>query len=302
MPLSNSVFISYRRAVSGLLTLAIWQDLDKHGIDIFYDITSIPAGKFAETILNQIAARAYFMPVLTPGTLDRCPEPGDWLLRELQQAIKCQRMIVPLYTPDFNAADIDNYLPSDAAGELSSYQRVELPINKPEWFGYAMQDVRERLLRPIDRPLATVSPTEAVEVAQRKGSLAAKAPVTETQLSAEQYFARGRERHKVGDLDGAIADYDRLIKLKPDAATAYMYRGEAHHKKGDTDRAIDDFNRAILLDSQDAIAYNGRALARADKGDYRGAFADMSQFLQLAPGHIDAPHARKLLEEWRHKR
>ena len=92
---SNAVFISYRRDVGGILAMALYQHLTEHGVDAFYDIESIRAGQFDTIILNQIAARPYFLLVLTPGTLERCDEPTDWLRREIEQALATQRVIVP---------------------------------------------------------------------------------------------------------------------------------------------------------------------------------------------------------------
>src|SRR5687768_13758081 len=98
---SNSVFISYRRDASAYFAQAVFQDLHSHGFDVFFDIECINAGQFVTIILNQIAARPYFMPILTPDTLDRCVDPNDWVQRELEHAIKLKRQIIPLHTPEF---------------------------------------------------------------------------------------------------------------------------------------------------------------------------------------------------------
>ena len=39
---------------------------------------------------------------------------------------------------------------------------------------------------------------------------------------AREYFGNGLAEHSKGDYDGAIADYDKAIQLKPDYADAYM--------------------------------------------------------------------------------
>ena len=64
---SRSVFISYRRHVGGV-ALALYQHLVAAAVDAFYDLESIRAGRFESVILRQIAARPYFLLVLTPGT------------------------------------------------------------------------------------------------------------------------------------------------------------------------------------------------------------------------------------------
>ena len=70
--LSNDVFISYRRDVGGILAMALYQQLTDKGVNAFYDIESIRAGRFDVIILNQVAGRPDFVLVLTPGTLERC--------------------------------------------------------------------------------------------------------------------------------------------------------------------------------------------------------------------------------------
>lgn len=77
----KTVFISYRREKSKHLARAIYQDLRMHGWDVFLDVTTIDSGDFDRIILNQIAARAHFILLISPGALERCASPGDWLRR-----------------------------------------------------------------------------------------------------------------------------------------------------------------------------------------------------------------------------
>ena len=47
-----------------------------------------------------------------------------------------------------------------------------------------------------------------------------------------------------GDFDKAISDFNKAIRLKPNAAI-YALRGLAYSDQGDFDKAISDFNKAI---------------------------------------------------------
>ena len=49
------------------------------------------------------------------------------------------------------------------------------------------------------------------------------------------------------DLDGALADYDKAIELKPDSATFYHNRGVAKRDKGRIGSAQIDFSKEIEL-------------------------------------------------------
>ena len=62
--MDNRAFISYRRDLSAFVARAFFQDLRANGIDVFMDVESIDAGQFDTVILNQIAARPYFLVIL----------------------------------------------------------------------------------------------------------------------------------------------------------------------------------------------------------------------------------------------
>jgi len=56
--------------------------------------------------------------------------------------------------------------------------------------------------------------------------------------TATEYETRGIEKAQKGDLDGALGDFDRAIKLAPKSAPAYYNRGIVRKAKGDLDGAI----------------------------------------------------------------
>jgi tetratricopeptide (TPR) repeat protein/DNA-directed RNA polymerase subunit RPC12/RpoP len=97
------------------------------------------------------------------------------------------------------------------------------------------------------------------------------------------YNNRGTAKETKGDLDGAIADYNRAIELDPKLAQAYNNRGRCKEAKGDLDAAIADHNRAIELDPTYASAYNQRGNAKEAKGDPDGAIADYNRAIELDP-------------------
>lgn len=100
--------------------------------------------------------------------------------------------------------------------------------------------------------------------------------------TAEEYVNRGIARSKKGDLDGAIADYDKAIALKPDYAYAYNNRGNARGKKGDDDGAIADFTKAISLIPNFGAAYANRGLAELSKGLEAEAEQDFKKAIELS--------------------
>ena len=103
---------------------------------------------------------------------------------------------------------------------------------------------------------------------------------------------RGIEKARHGDLDGAIADFDRAIKLKPKDDAPYYNRAQARRLKNDTAGAIADYTRAIELGSTNPSAYNNRGNARAETNDWNGAIADYTRAIELKPDYARAYYNR----------
>jgi Flp pilus assembly protein TadD len=99
------------------------------------------------------------------------------------------------------------------------------------------------------------------------------------------YSDRGFARDKLGDYQGAIQDYVQAIRLNPNDADAYYNQGLVRRKLGDYRGAIQDYRKAIRLNPKDADAYVGRGNARGDSGDYQGAVQDYIQATRLNPNH-----------------
>ena len=83
----KTVFISYRRDVAGkAFARSIKQELTHHGYDAFLDVDDISEGYWAKQILAQVPKRAHFLLLITPGALDGCSNPEDWIRREFELA------------------------------------------------------------------------------------------------------------------------------------------------------------------------------------------------------------------------
>ena len=312
--MDKSVFISYRRNVSGYPARAVFQDLRANDIDAFMDIESIDSGQFDTIILNQIAARPYFLVILGPGCLERCAEAGDWLRREIECAMELKREIIPLLTSEFkfDATYAAPYLTGKLEA-LPRYNAVNVPL---DYFEEAMNRLRTRFLKPINLPNKPTSKADQSDVQRKIAEAEAEPLVTAQQLSAQEYFEqalarpesdqigkiadyneairlnpqydfaynnRGFARYRVGETDGAMADYNEAIRLNPQLAIAYVNRGNAHYANIDLDEAMADYAEAIRLDPQFADAYYNRGNAYDAYGDLDRAFSDYSKAIQLDP-------------------
>lgn len=156
--IEKTVFISYRRA-DVYTALAVYQDLTSKGYDVFFDYTSISSGDFEQIILSNIRARAHFVLILTPTALDRCNEPGDWLRREIENAIDEERNIVPLFFKGFKFGT--PAATEKLTGKLANLGRYNGLNVHEDYFRAAMDRLSEQFL---DVPLETVLHPVSTEV------------------------------------------------------------------------------------------------------------------------------------------
>lgn len=161
----KSVFISYRRNLSKHLARSIYQDLRANGWDVFLDVDTIDSGDFDRIILNQIGARAHFILLVSPGALERCAEPGDWVLREIEEAVRLERNIVPILEEGADFSQEIRYLPDDLRAAVS--KKNALPLLH-FYFEDGMTKLRERFLRVSAAIMTTTPPAEEQTEAQRR--------------------------------------------------------------------------------------------------------------------------------------
>jgi tetratricopeptide (TPR) repeat protein len=97
------------------------------------------------------------------------------------------------------------------------------------------------------------------------------------------FLNRAAAGHRAGDLDGAIADYDRALELNPGFAEAYTQRGNVRFDKKDFKGAAADHTRAIGLAPRVGVYYSNRGNCRTRLGDVKGALADYDRAVKLDP-------------------
>jgi F-type H+-transporting ATPase subunit a len=97
------------------------------------------------------------------------------------------------------------------------------------------------------------------------------------------HVGRAKAYRDQGALDKSLADFDAALALEPNHASLYADRGAIYKAKGDFDRAIADFSNAIALDPNFTEAFVNRAAAFRGKQDIQRAKEDLEQALKLAP-------------------
>ena len=96
------IFISYRRDGGDMTAMYIYQALKDRGYDVFYDLEVLRAGKFNDALLENIQSCKDFVLVLSPHALDRCSDERDWVRKEIAEALRCKKNIVPVMLNGFS--------------------------------------------------------------------------------------------------------------------------------------------------------------------------------------------------------
>ena len=108
------------------------------------------------------------------------------------------------------------------------------------------------------------------------------------QLTAQDWFQRGREKNNNKEYRSAIVDFTKALQLSPDGSGSYQQRGFAKHMLGNLQGALEDYNQSIKISPNYFWTYYLRARARLGVGDKSGAVVDYGQVIQLSPKRPDA--------------
>jgi tetratricopeptide (TPR) repeat protein len=102
------------------------------------------------------------------------------------------------------------------------------------------------------------------------------------------YYQRAHAKEGLGDVDGALADYDSTLRLNPDLIEARNGRAEIYISKGDYARAVADLTKGIAIKAT-VQGYTSRGQAYAFLGQHQKAIDDFTWVIDTLR---DAPHVR----------
>ena len=108
------------------------------------------------------------------------------------------------------------------------------------------------------------------------------------------YCNRGSVYISKNEYDKALSDLNKAIELVPDFSMAYNNRGMVYKKRGEYEKALSDYNKAIELDHENVVFYNNRAQAYEEKGEYDKSISDSNKALELSPKNSMAYNNRGL--------
>ncbi len=110
------------------------------------------------------------------------------------------------------------------------------------------------------------------------------------------YVAHAYLMEDLGNLSEAISDYDEAIRLNPKNSNTYYIRGLLKYNMEDPTGSMDDFNVAIFLNPDFELAYYNRGLLKLCIDDMSGAYSDFSEAIRLDPDYTGAYINRGILK------
>jgi tetratricopeptide (TPR) repeat protein len=111
---------------------------------------------------------------------------------------------------------------------------------------------------------------------------------------AEAWFRRGYEQYEAGDFVGAIASYDKAVKIKPDYYEAWNRRGFVLVNLGRYEEAIASYDKALLIEPNFYKSWNNRGWALANLGRHEEAIASYDKAIEIKPDLYSAWNNRGL--------
>lgn len=106
---------------------------------------------------------------------------------------------------------------------------------------------------------------------------------------AERLIERAREKERLGDLRGALADLSGAATWSPDNATVLELRAQLKLTMRDVEGSLEDCNALVKLDRRYAPAYIVRSAALQRLDRHREAIDDLTEAIRLSDSRDALP-------------
>ncbi len=106
------------------------------------------------------------------------------------------------------------------------------------------------------------------------------------------YLNLGLAYQNRGDLDKALANYNKALSLKALSYPPLVNRGSIYAALGQHEKAIRDFTDAISINPYVPVAYYNRGMSHVFLGQKELAVGDFTSVIELKPGYAEAYNNR----------
>jgi hypothetical protein len=250
------VFISYRRESGHAEARLMREHLRAKNVRAFLDVDDLRSGHFDQALLNRIADTPNFIVILSPNSLDRCADKGDWLRQEIAEALRTSRNIIPVLLPKFAFPDRETLpedirdLPTHNGLEYSHKYFIAMIDNIIAYLaGEGEESKREPSRAEPLTPIVTIPKPAAAEEACRIAEKAAREKAKEevqrrtAAAEAEQMAKRQRaeeetRRNREKEIRWPEIDYGNMSGAEKKARqTEYAY-ARSSFAKGNSYAAV----------------------------------------------------------------
>jgi len=114
----------------------------------------------------------------------------------------------------------------------------------------------------------------------------------EVEREAKAWFYRGNEQNRKGDLEGALASFDKALEIKPDYHEAWYNRGITLGNLGRLEEAIASYEKALEFNPDDHQALFGSGFTQFYLGRLEEAIASFDKALKFKPNYHEAWYKR----------
>ena len=118
---------------------------------------------------------------------------------------------------------------------------------------------------------------------------------------SQVFFKSAYNKNINKDFIGALADYNKGIKLNPAFAKAYNNRGLVKEELKDYSGALLDYSKTIELIPNNSLAFHNRGRLKHILKDYNEAITDFNKAIELTPfmpqAYVDIAFSRLSLQD-----
>src|SRR5882762_4122369 len=116
--------------------------------------------------------------------------------------------------------------------------------------------------------------------------------VKESPNFAEGYLNLGLVREEQGRHEEAIADFQKVLRLKPGLRGANLFMGIAEYRVNQLDAALTALRKEVAIAPKDANAWMWLGIVALEKGDGGEATSALDKAAKVAPDNVDILYHR----------
>ena len=105
---------------------------------------------------------------------------------------------------------------------------------------------------------------------------------------AKAWYKRGQEQYYAGDLNGALASFEKVIEIEPKFHHAWNAKGGVLANLGRHEEALASFEKAISIEQNYHHAWNNKGYVLTDLARYEEALASYEKAIEIEPKFHDA--------------